>query len=66
MCRMVLYPIRSVLQVKKRSSPLRRCSPIYPGNVPFFNSAVRRNPRGFRSREKGWQELVLMRLALAE
>ena len=25
-----------------------------------------RNPRGFRSREKGWQELVLMRLALAE
>ena len=25
-----------------------------------------RNPRGFRSREKGWQELVLMRLVLAE
>ena len=25
-----------------------------------------RNPRGFRPREKGWQELVLMRLELAE
>lgn len=25
-----------------------------------------RNPRGFRSRELGWQELVLMRLELNE
>ena len=25
-----------------------------------------RNPRGYRSRQSGWQELVLMRLELAE
>ena len=25
-----------------------------------------RNPRGFRSRQTGWQELVLMRLELDE